>query len=343
MNKIVKIIKLIFYNKLYLAFLLIKRKRISVIPKTIQIASAKKMKQKVIRYNKEFVDILYISTPDGTNQCVHPDIIKINDGNQIKYIMVLTPYPYAYEILENPVIYESKNLINWSYLSGPIDVPKGYERRHFSDPTIEKMEDLYCCFYRECVYSKDTSITNIYVQTSTNCVEWNRKQLVFSTQMNDYDIISPSICYYNNIIEFYYCAKINNDMLLMSISADNINNLELNDSSLISIKGIPNGKVLWHMSVIPYDDKEIFLLTLADDFGGKNSELYIATRIKVLDEINIVKKVNIKEQIDEIALEYRATGVVDNNNLKIIASVKYKDSMWGCVFVEEENVENLFC
>lgn len=277
-------------------------------------------------------------TPDGTNQCVHPDLLYMKDD---KYIMCVNPYPYGYELLENPVLYQSSDLENWEYISGPIDFPQtSGGRKHFSDSALAKSEE-YICLYRECVYDVFSSVTRIYKQKSIDLKNWYGKELLFSSPMDECDIISPSIYYdENGIMHFYSCAKINNEMKLVTVRGKNIS---ISNFAEMTLSWIPEHKNLWHMAAIPYNNGEIFLVVFADDMGGSNAELYLAIHEHYEDDtIRVIKKVKIKETLDIVEIEYRASGIVLDNVLKIIASVRYTDKTWGCVLLEEKNVEDLF-
>ena len=54
------------------------------------------------------------------------------------------------------------------------------------------------------------------------------------------------------------------------------------------------------MSQVSYKDEgELFLFTIADEIGGANSELYLAYRIKNIQKISVLKKLDIKEKIPQ--------------------------------------------
>lgn len=136
MNKLAKIISIIIQDSVYASVSLIMMRQITNIPKWIKKKSAKRMLQKT-KLKYESVKPLFIETPDGMNQLVHPDVIKTEEG---KYLMVVSPYPFGYEVFENPVFYGSDDFEKWEYISGPIDFPEVFKgrKRHFSDPVIAK-------------------------------------------------------------------------------------------------------------------------------------------------------------------------------------------------------------
>lgn len=330
-NNIVK--KIIYGNKLNYIFDIFKRKQITNIPVIIKLISQLKMKKKCANNLCEKATPLFIKTPDGFAQCVHPDIFKVGDGS---YYMVITPYPFGWDIFENPVLYQSRDLLNWNYISGPIDVPSFGENNHLSDATITK-GDRYICYYRECIYSRKPYQTIIYSQESDDCINWENKRIVTQIHMKEIDIISPDI-YYEDGLKVYFCMKKNDSMHLMYTEDES---LDYKHCQEIEVVGIPRDKVLWHSSVVRSNNVVLLLLTIADDFGGKNSRLYIAKVDEKNKKATIVKKLNIIDMIPEIELEYRATGLIENDCLKIIASVRYSDKTWGCVFLEECGIKNM--
>ena len=58
--------------------------------------------------------------------------------------------------------------------------------------------------------------------------------------------------------------------------------------------------------------------------------------------VTIQKKLNIKREIPEIEAEYRASGIIKNEELIIVSSVMYNDNMWGCILFNEGNIKDLF-
>lgn len=334
-------LRILIEDRVYAAFLLIKRRRSITIPEWVKRKSERKMAKKSCFFqDNNSIYPVNIVTPDGMNQCVHPDIIKVGDSiDDKRYIMVVSPYPFSYEVFENPVLYQSDDLVSWKYIQGPIDFPKvGGVRQHFSDPAIVKT-DSYICFYRECLYDSEQPRTNIFIQRSEDLIHWHSKELVFSDIMKECDIISPSVYIdERGMLTFWSCVKMGKEIKLMRSIGDKITKEKF---SYFELRDMPEGKILWHVSVIKYDLGEIFLMVLADDFGGSNGELYIGRFISE-EEVKIIRKVGIKEQVPQIEVEYRASGLIEDDILKIIASVRYNDKTWGCVLLEVDNAESLF-
>jgi len=65
---------------------------------------------------------LRISTPDGSGQAVHPDVVHVPDGFLgYAYWMGCTPYPFAEDRFENPVIRVSHDGVDWMPFPGAPD------------------------------------------------------------------------------------------------------------------------------------------------------------------------------------------------------------------------------
>src|SRR5687767_13891347 len=70
---------------------------------------------------------LYLTTYDGSGQCVHPDVIRVGRefyGREL--LMVMEPYPYGDDYFENPSLLVSDDGLAWSVpdcVSNPIVDP----------------------------------------------------------------------------------------------------------------------------------------------------------------------------------------------------------------------------
>ena len=325
-----KVGKFILCDKMYVISSILNGKNIKI-PKVIRVVSRIKMnkKQKFFRKTKD-IELLDIKTPDNFNQCVHPDLIKLDNG---QYIMVITPYPFGIDKFEKPVIYKSSNLINWKYCAGPIDSEHEGNRNHLSDAAIVQMNSgKLRCYYRENIYNDNgkKSLTNIYFKESKDLYHWNDKRLIVSNFNDEMDIISPSIQRgRESELSIYLCLKQGNKMNLVYTTDGNFSARSYEKIYCDEI--IPENKIIWHVSHLINKDKDILLLTLADDFGGVNSELYIAILDGKTHCFESLEKLNIKEKYEDIKMEYRSAGIIEKNELYIVASVMFKNRYWGCI------------
>ena len=323
-----------FYNadKLYLVFSLLKEKNGNQVPEMLRSFSQKRMLKKHELFEDTDFFMLDLKTPDRMNQCAHPDLVKLQDGS---YLMAITPYPFGNDKYEQPVIFKSTNLKSWTYLSGPIDQERIGKKNHLSDPSILQMPSgrLYC-YYRECLYDEAIPTTNIYRMDSESGIHWENKKCLITEAMDHFDVISPSFRWDESRgIHCYFCLKQNGQMKLMYSDRENIEKENLNE--IILKDHIPEGKMLWHVSHICQEEKDVLLLTLSEGLGGENSELYVGEVSHLTFELSNLRKIKIKSQVSQIALEYRATGIVEANRYFIIDSVMFEDRTWGCIAFEE--------
>ncbi len=61
-------------------------------------------------------------TYDGSGQCVHPDVVRVDGAFcNVRYLMVMEPYPYADDALENPSVLGSDDGLTWVVPAGTVN------------------------------------------------------------------------------------------------------------------------------------------------------------------------------------------------------------------------------
>ena len=99
---------------------------------------------------------LITPTYDGSGQMVHPDILKFDISGVLpdgyRYIMAMTPYPYADDRYENPSILFSKDGFLWEPRgdSNPIEAAPGYfpaSSRHNADSNLIYFDDEFYLYW----------------------------------------------------------------------------------------------------------------------------------------------------------------------------------------------------
>lgn len=318
-------------DKLYLVFSILKSKNIKSIPAFIKLQSSKRMKKRQKYFTNTGFSMIDIKTPDRMNQCVHPDIVKTQSGH---YILAVTPYPFGDDRYEQPVIYRSRDLHDWEYISGPIDKERPGMKNHLSDPSIfQKESGELLCYYRECIYDEKVPVTNIYsLESVDGGFNWGKKQCLISEPMDRYDVISPSVKYDARGIHGYFCLKQGNVMKLMYTEGRLFQKDTCHEISLEEY--LPDGKMLWHVSHLCNGVNDILLITLSEGFGGQNSQLYIGIASRTEHKLMGLNKVPIKSRVKGIEMEYRATGLIENGQIFVIDSVMFDDRTWGCISFE---------
>lgn len=321
--------KLLKGDKLYYCTMLFGWKlRTQSMPYVIRYFSRKRLRAKQALFRDTPLQLLTLATPDGMNQCTHPDLLKRRDGS---YLLTLTPYPFGLDQFERPVIYQSSDLTEWTYVAGPIDSQQAGPHNHLSDPTLVELEDgEIVCYYRESVYSCAKPLTNIYCMHSKDGCSWSGKEVLVSEVEAEFDVLSPSVRRSEQRgLHAYFCLKQGNSIRLMYTQGCLFEKSSLREVDLSG--NLPQGKTLWHVSHICGKEQDILLLTLSEAPGGRNAELYLGTIDTQTLVLKSLKKLSVREYVPSIAIAYRATGILDKDHLTIIASVQFDDRTWGCV------------
>ena len=134
---------------------------------------------------------LRITTPDGSDQAVHPDVVDTVSGFAgWRYWMACTPYPFGNDRLENPVVRVSRDGVMWQPVDGapdPLVEPPEDLRRHWSDTDLTLHQGRLHLVFRGCERgSRDSEFLSI---SSTNGRDWSSPRLVWSGS----DGVSPAL------------------------------------------------------------------------------------------------------------------------------------------------------
>lgn len=321
--------KLLKGDKLYYATLLLAGTfHAQSMPYPVRRLSQKRMQAKQALFRDTPLSLLMIDTPDGMNQCTHPDLLQRTDGS---CLLALTPYPFGLDQFEQPVIYRGSDLTQWTYVAGPIDTQQPGNRNHLSDPSLVELENgEIACYYRESVYSCGKPLTNIYRMCSKDGSIWTGKETLVSAPEAEFDVISPSVRRDDQRgLHAYFCLKQEDRMRLMYTQGRLFDRSALREVDLTG--KLPQGRMLWHVCHICGPDADILLLTLSEALGGRNSELYMGSVNRRTLRLESLKKIPIREAVPSLALVYRATGILYGGHLRVIASVQFDDKTWGCV------------
>lgn len=94
---------------------------------------------------------LKIPTPDGSGQATHPDVLYVPAGFLgYRYWMACTPYPFAADRLENPIVRVSQDGIRWQVFPGapdPLVGPPSEATWHHADTDLVLHDDVLYVFY----------------------------------------------------------------------------------------------------------------------------------------------------------------------------------------------------
>lgn len=119
---------------------------------------------------------LGIPTPDGSGQAVHPDVLHVPDKFLgYAYWMACTPYPFAQDRAENPIIRVSNDGILWAPFPGAPDplvaAPTDTSWHHADTDLVLHNEVLYLFYISTNRHAAETTFSLI---TSKDGIYWTR-------------------------------------------------------------------------------------------------------------------------------------------------------------------------
>jgi hypothetical protein len=137
------------------------------------------------------IDALAVSTPDGSNQAVHPDVVDTVDGFAgWRYWMACTPYPFGDDRLENPVVRVSRDGIAWELPEGApdplLDAPQD-SQRHWSDTDLTLRDGRLHLVFRGC--ERGSRESEFLAIVSEDGRHWSAPRTVWSGT----DGVSPAL------------------------------------------------------------------------------------------------------------------------------------------------------
>ena len=127
-----------------------------------------------------------LTTLDGSNQCVHPDVVRFLGELYIAY----TPYPYGIDFYENPEIAVLDQYGKWIQLEDDTIAKAGnIEKFYCSDPFLYADDDCLFYFYR--ITDKEIDPKSSICYTVFDGKKWHSEKIL--TRKFDQDYISPFI------------------------------------------------------------------------------------------------------------------------------------------------------
>ncbi|MCR5608894.1 MAG: hypothetical protein K6G26_07510, partial [Lachnospiraceae bacterium] len=189
----------------------------------------------------------FLSTYDGSNQCVHPDMLFFNN----KYWLAVTPYPYGMEEYENPCIYYGNSINSLISVSdNPIEKQRKHKRGfHLSDPCIFEWNSRIICAFRENIKKNNEEITYIYYTSSDDGVNWTSSELILQSP-ND-KLLSPAFYVEeennNQIIHMNYVSYTNGSSSITHCILDE--NMNIIDIETQACENMPENYYIWHIAV----------------------------------------------------------------------------------------------
>jgi hypothetical protein len=270
--------------------------------------------------------ILSISTYDGSNQIVHPDVIFKNN----KLILAITPYPNYNDSLENPCLYTSNNgLVFHEYLAKINPLVNTPKMDHNSDPDImyDKKGNLVL-FYLETMRpftNKVISLTQI-----GKSKKFRKRIVLFHDLTKKKDLIlSPALANLNDqhFMFFVNCSLKKNR--IQYVASKNLTKFDSKRTKKVKISFPVNYKP-WHLDVITGNDK--YYLLVNGFYGEQNADLYSLFIAESNDLIHWTKNHEILTETNvpdkDLGYIYRATGLVTKDTIALWYSYATKQGTW---------------
>jgi len=271
--------------------------------------------------NEYTIQEVDIHTYDGFNQATHPDICEFNG----RIYMVVTPYAYCDERLENPCVYvlNTENDLKAEVI-GPqplVNWEKREYRHHYSDPALLVDNGYLKLFYRDSLHKdKNDRIDKIYQLKSLDGVSWSRgKELRLPSR----HFIAPSFLKEKDCIFVYYVVD-EGDATRFYIGKYEGNGIY--PISELNVQNAPTDMTIWHTDVKKYGVcYYVGLFTYMEKAGkGKTKMFYAFSKDGREWSIKHEIPLNCKRDISV----YKATSCFVKNKIIVIASVEDEKYRW---------------
>jgi hypothetical protein len=194
---------------------------------------------------------LRISTPDGSGQPVHPDVVDTVSGFAgHRYWMACTPYPFGDDRLENPIIRVSPDGVHWEPVAGAPDplvpTPEAADH-HWSDTDVVIHDGLLHTVFRGC--RRGDPHTELFVTRSADGVTWTDPEMFWE----GHRAVSPALVREPHGWSMWHIEAdsrwLGEPDLLVRHRGPTLQGLTAREVCRLEIPG----HVLWHVDVIATD------------------------------------------------------------------------------------------
>ncbi|MFZ4591654.1 MAG: T9SS type A sorting domain-containing protein [Ignavibacteria bacterium] len=301
----------------------------------------------VLFYEAATNNEITVKTYDGTNQAVHPDVIKGHDG---KYKMVYTPFPYSNDDFENPSVLESEDGITFTEIAGArkplIDMPTRpppFTNSYNNDPDVFYESGRYYMFFNQTYSRKDIFQQNVKVVSyDSNFANADSNTII--AQPNYFRMtFSPSIVksgkkYYM----FFVNRAIDNRFKVSFISSDSLR--QGWDRQIIQsvVFNTTQDFQPWHINVVKNDFDGYYYMLIAGKYkvaSSKVNDLYVARSTDMVRWELAPEPLMRKENYGYVQL-YRSAGIfTSKNNLMLWYSFFRADDQTGVGYKRNMSIE----
>ena len=254
---------------------------------------------------------------DGLSQNTHPSVIY----QYGEYVLAASPFPFSDALKENPCIYTSDDGIDFLIKGNqPLALPTA--ESYLSDPEILFKDGRYLLYYRESLYKE--KITKIYKRCSKDLTDWTKPETIFETTES---FLSPSVLSHNGT-DYVYAVNICQEGSKLCRYTEKDGKIR-SDYEVLTVEGLPEGKILWHIDIEIIDGKFIAVFTLSTDKNGKNSKIYFATGNNDGSKWEIVKKIDLCQKEEKYFKSIYKASILDiEKTIKIFVAAMNKKNAW---------------
>ncbi len=192
---------------------------------------------------------LRIVAPDGSHQVVHPDVLFVPGGFLgFEYWMACTPYPFAADRFENPIVRTSHDGINWQSFNGApdplVDAP-AEKVWHHADTELVLHNNVLRVFY--ITTNSVVAGTKFSYVATTDGVSWTEPVVIYEGEwgvsptfiVDDQGTWSMWYVYRDSLIK-------EKSSKLLRRTGDAPNNLNGEIECQLEIAG----HIVWHIDII---------------------------------------------------------------------------------------------
>ena len=225
---------------------------------------AKKNTKKIL---KNVEQICRITTYDGSDQIVHPDMV-CRDG--VLY-MTCTPYPYRIDTYENPCVYCGDSVFGFRPLAkNPIALPQyNAKGNHLSDPCIIDKNGVFNILFRESLNVNGKVSQRFLLTASSDGVKWTEPKKIYTSDSSQ--MLSPAMVFdSDNYYVYHIDWNDENGGNMVRLTFDS--RFSVTDETLTEVRDLPENMAIWHICVcnstygkdVGSDKKLLGLFTLRD-------------------------------------------------------------------------------
>lgn len=196
---------------------------------------------------------LHVTTPDGSGQVVHPDVVHIPEGFcGYRFWMAVTPYPCSRDRFENPVIRASNDGLSWCAVDGapdPLVSAPPQRHLHHADPDLVFDGTRLLLFY--VIRNKLDRWTDFMLIESSDGRHWSAPRLIYRERSCVCPAMVRSGCRWHMwYVSFQPDSGPQRSQLRLRVS-DTPYQFHTAEQTVCSLD-IP-GHVIWHIDVIAGD------------------------------------------------------------------------------------------